>query len=123
MLGATQFLHIPGLELSCPLDALQVWNPVDLLPVFGGVQTCDPREMMAAMCDVLATETAIIYGLEPVWGSGFTWFLLGERMGAAPVLGKMWKPEGAYIWIIFSVVSGKYEKRSEKGDHLLVSDE
>ncbi|KAJ6903177.1 hypothetical protein NC651_020623 [Populus alba x Populus x berolinensis] len=33
MLGATQFLHIPGLELSCPLDALQVWNPVDLLPV------------------------------------------------------------------------------------------
>eukprot|EP00258_Populus_trichocarpa_P045802 XP_024461821.1 uncharacterized protein LOC18101520 [Populus trichocarpa] len=42
---------------------------------------------MAAICDVSATETAIIYGLESVWGSGFTWFLLGERMGAAPVLG------------------------------------
>jgi hypothetical protein len=47
---------------------------------------------MAAMCDVSATETAIIYGLESVWGSGFTWFLLGERMGAAPVLGKMFCP-------------------------------
>ncbi|KAG6764275.1 hypothetical protein POTOM_031738 [Populus tomentosa] len=53
---------------------------------------------MAAMCDVLATETAIIYGLEPVWGSGFTWFLLGERMGAASVLGKMFCP-----WLLFVV--------------------
>ncbi|XP_051148812.1 uncharacterized protein LOC127263691 [Andrographis paniculata] len=48
---------------------------------------------MVAMCDVSATETAIIYGLEPVWGAGFAWFLLGERwgvlgwMGAAFVLG------------------------------------
>ncbi|KAJ6903179.1 hypothetical protein NC651_020623 [Populus alba x Populus x berolinensis] len=57
-----------------------------------------PSRPMAAMCDVLATETAIIYGLEPVWGSGFTWFLLGERMGAAPVLGKMFCP-----WLLFVV--------------------
>ncbi|GFS34402.1 hypothetical protein Acr_00g0033840 [Actinidia rufa] len=48
----------------------------------------------AAMRDVSATETAIIYGLEPVWGAGFAWFLLGERwgmtgwIGAALVLGK-----------------------------------
>ncbi|XP_073144620.1 uncharacterized protein [Henckelia pumila] len=48
---------------------------------------------MAAMCDVSATETAIVYGLEPVWGAGFAWFLLGERwgisgwIGAALVLG------------------------------------
>lgn len=48
---------------------------------------------MDAMCDVSATETAIIYGLEPVWGAAFAWFLLGERwsslgwMGAALVLG------------------------------------
>ncbi|KAL0291990.1 UNVERIFIED_CONTAM: hypothetical protein Scaly_2610200 [Sesamum calycinum] len=48
---------------------------------------------MAAMRDVSATETAIIYGLEPVWGAGFAWFLLGERwgirgwIGAALVLG------------------------------------
>ncbi|CAA0831251.1 Unknown protein [Striga hermonthica] len=48
---------------------------------------------MTAMCDISATETAIIYGLEPVWGAGFAWVLLGERwglsgwIGAALVLG------------------------------------
>uniref|UniRef100_A0A803N2W1 EamA domain-containing protein n=1 Tax=Chenopodium quinoa TaxID=63459 RepID=A0A803N2W1_CHEQI len=48
---------------------------------------------MAAMRDVSATETAIIYGTEPVWGAGFAWFLLGERwdtigwLGAALILG------------------------------------
>lgn len=48
---------------------------------------------MAAMCDVSATETAIIYSLEPVWGGSFAWILLGERwgltawIGAALVLG------------------------------------
>lgn len=53
---------------------------------------------MAAMRDVSATETAIIYGLEPVWGAGFAWFLLGERwgatgwIGAALVLGKIFHP-------------------------------
>ncbi|KAL0424630.1 UNVERIFIED_CONTAM: hypothetical protein Sradi_0997800 [Sesamum radiatum] len=35
---------------------------------------------MAAMRDVSATETAIIYGLEPVWGAGFAWFLLGGSL-------------------------------------------
>lgn len=49
----------------------------------------------AAMKDVSATETAIIYGLEPVWGAAFAWFLLGERwgplgwIGAALVICKM----------------------------------
>ncbi|XP_076895524.1 uncharacterized protein LOC143548171 isoform X1 [Bidens hawaiensis] len=48
---------------------------------------------MTAMRDISATETALIYGLEPVWGAGFAWFLLGERwglpgwFGAALVLG------------------------------------
>ncbi|KAL5815482.1 hypothetical protein ACOSQ4_026123 [Xanthoceras sorbifolium] len=48
---------------------------------------------IAAMQDVSATETAVIYGLEPLWGAGFAWFLLGERwgtggwIGAALVLG------------------------------------
>lgn len=42
---------------------------------------------MAAMRDVSATETAIIYGLEPVWGAGFAWFLLGERWGATGWIG------------------------------------
>jgi drug/metabolite transporter (DMT)-like permease len=49
---------------------------------------------MVAMGDVSATETAIVYGLEPVWGAAFAWFLLGERwdnaawVGAALVLCK-----------------------------------
>ncbi|KAL0372718.1 UNVERIFIED_CONTAM: MLP-like protein [Sesamum calycinum] len=42
---------------------------------------------MAAMCDVSATETAIVYGLEPVWGAGFAWFLLGERWGVGGWIG------------------------------------
>lgn len=33
------------------------------------------------MRDVSATEAALIYGLEPVWGATFAWFLLGERWG------------------------------------------
>lgn len=50
---------------------------------------------MVAMGDVSATETAIVYGLEPVWGAAFAWFLLGERwdnaawIGAALVLCKL----------------------------------
>ncbi|XWS60863.1 hypothetical protein CRYUN_Cryun07bG0074100 [Craigia yunnanensis] len=48
---------------------------------------------IAAMREVSATDTAIIYGMEPLWGAGFAWFLLGERwgttgwIGAALVLG------------------------------------
>ncbi|KAK6157596.1 hypothetical protein DH2020_011844 [Rehmannia glutinosa] len=42
---------------------------------------------MAAMRDVSATETAIIYGLEPVWGAGFAWVLLGERWGVSGWIG------------------------------------
>lgn len=42
---------------------------------------------MTAMCDVSATETAIIYGLEPVWGAGFAWLLLGERWGITGWIG------------------------------------
>ncbi|XP_027167538.1 uncharacterized protein LOC113767590 isoform X1 [Coffea eugenioides] len=42
---------------------------------------------MAAMRDVSATETAVIYGLEPIWGAGFAWFLLGERWGTAGWIG------------------------------------
>ncbi|KAL3640727.1 hypothetical protein CASFOL_015695 [Castilleja foliolosa] len=42
---------------------------------------------IAAMRDVSATETAMIYGLEPLWGAGFAWFLLGERWGLAGWIG------------------------------------
>jgi drug/metabolite transporter (DMT)-like permease len=39
------------------------------------------------MCDVSATETAIIYGLEPVWGAAFAWTMLGERWGMTGFVG------------------------------------
>lgn len=42
---------------------------------------------IAALRDVSATETAVIYGLEPLWGAGFAWFLLGERWGLAGWIG------------------------------------
>lgn len=40
-----------------------------------------------AMRDVSATEAAIIYGLEPLWGAAFAWFLLGERWGITEWIG------------------------------------
>ncbi|CAN6207990.1 unnamed protein product [Urochloa humidicola] len=42
---------------------------------------------VSAMRDVSATETAIIYGLEPVWGAGFAWTMLGERWGMTGFVG------------------------------------
>ena len=55
---------------------------------------------MAAMRDVSATETAIIYGLEPVWGAGFAWFLLGERWGAAGWIGASLVLGNFYVLLI-----------------------
>uniref|UniRef100_R7W262 Putative transporter n=1 Tax=Aegilops tauschii TaxID=37682 RepID=R7W262_AEGTA len=43
--------------------------------------------LMVAMAHVSATETAIVYGLEPVWGATFAWFLLGERWDNAAWIG------------------------------------
>jgi drug/metabolite transporter (DMT)-like permease len=39
------------------------------------------------MRDVSATETAIIYGLEPVWGAAFAWVIHGERWGITGLVG------------------------------------
>lgn len=80
---------------------------------------------MDAMRDVSATETAIIYGLEPLWGASFAWFLLGERwdingwIGAALVLG------GSLTVQLFGSScpdSSEDAKRSDKSDQLLVPD-
>ncbi|KAF5793971.1 putative EamA domain-containing protein [Helianthus annuus] len=63
---------------------------------------------MTSMRDVSATETAIVYGLEPVWGAGFAWFFLGERwgvsgwFGAALVLGH--QEVYLYLFLIIMVV-------------------
>jgi drug/metabolite transporter (DMT)-like permease len=42
---------------------------------------------MYAMSDISATESAIVYGLEPVWGAAFAWFLLGERWSSTAWFG------------------------------------
>ncbi|GMY18288.1 putative transporter [Fagus crenata] len=80
---------------------------------------------MAAMRDVSATETAIIYGLEPVWGAGFAWFLLGERWGAAGWIGAALVLGGSLTVQIFGsspIKPSEDEEKSESGDALFVSD-
>ncbi|XP_062212173.1 uncharacterized protein LOC133913128 isoform X2 [Phragmites australis] len=61
------------------------WIPALYTGVFSTV-SCMWAEMVA-MGDVSATETAIVYGLEPVWGAAFAWFLLGERWDNAAWIG------------------------------------
>ncbi|KAL2347652.1 hypothetical protein Fmac_001652 [Flemingia macrophylla] len=79
---------------------------------------------MAAMCDVSATETAIIYGLEPVWGAGFAWFLLGERWGPTGWVGAALVLGGSLTVQIFGTSGNLNEKQkqSNKGGNLMNSD-
>ncbi|KAL5553430.1 hypothetical protein UlMin_040831 [Ulmus minor] len=72
---------------------------------------------MDAMRDVSATETAIIYALEPVWGAGLAWFLLGERWGTAGWVGAALILVGSItVQVIVStpVKSTEDEKKSKK---------
>ncbi|KAF3969165.1 hypothetical protein CMV_007012 [Castanea mollissima] len=80
---------------------------------------------MAAMRDVSATETAIIYGLEPVWGAGFSWFLLGERWGAAGWIGAALVLGGSLTVQIFGsspIKASEDDEKSETGDRMFVTD-
>ncbi|XP_014754310.1 uncharacterized protein LOC100834566 isoform X2 [Brachypodium distachyon] len=61
------------------------WIPALYTGVFSTV-LCMWAEMVA-MTHVSATETAIVYGLEPVWGAALAWFLLGERWDTAAWIG------------------------------------
>lgn len=70
---------------------------------------------MVAMGDVSATETAIVYGLEPVWGAAFAWFLLGERWDNAAWIGAALVLCGSLTVQLFGSApekSMKVEKRS-----------
>ncbi|KAK1262899.1 hypothetical protein QJS04_geneDACA011911 [Acorus gramineus] len=68
---------------------------------------------MTAMRDVLATEAAIIYGLEPLWGAAFAWFLLGERWGTIGWIGATLVLGGSLTVQILGSSTGEVEK-SEK---------
>ncbi|CAI9296881.1 unnamed protein product [Lactuca saligna] len=71
---------------------------------------------MAAMRDISATETAVIYGLEPVWGAGFAWFLLGERWGVYGWFGAALVLCGSLVVQVVGASSGKGEGLSKNED-------
>ncbi|XP_059454145.1 uncharacterized protein LOC132184508 isoform X2 [Corylus avellana] len=81
---------------------------------------------IAAMRDVSATETAIIYGLEPLWGAGFAWFLLGERWGTIGWIGAALVLGGSLMAQVLGCLPPnkciKDEEGKQKGDLLLVRD-
>ncbi|GFP90822.1 uncharacterized transporter af_0788 [Phtheirospermum japonicum] len=81
---------------------------------------------MSAMCDVSATETAIIYGLEPVWGAGFAWVLLGERWGLTGWIGAALVLGGSLTVQIMGAKSDSLSRELKKGkaeiNELLISD-
>ncbi|XP_052180416.1 uncharacterized protein LOC127793751 [Diospyros lotus] len=79
---------------------------------------------LAAMHDVTATETAIIYGMEPLWGACFAWFLLGERWGIAGWIGAALILGGSItVQILGSSPdkSGEIAQSPSKSDILMVS--
>ncbi|KAI3923854.1 hypothetical protein MKW92_007826 [Papaver armeniacum] len=83
---------------------------------------------LSAMRDVSATETAIIYGLEPLWGAGFAWFLLGERWGITGWIGAALVLGGSLTVQIFGSESPSKARENEDDigsdniDKLLLSD-
>ncbi|CAI0394181.1 unnamed protein product [Linum tenue] len=78
----------------------------DFLPLLG--------YEMAAMRSVSATETAVIYGLEPLWGAGFAWFLLGERWGTAGWIGAALVLGGSLVVQILGNVSESIKSESKE---------
>ncbi|GAA0145445.1 hypothetical protein LIER_05637 [Lithospermum erythrorhizon] len=71
-----------------------------------------------AMRNVSATETAVIYGMEPLWGAGFAWFLLGERWGAAGWIGAALMLGGSLMVQIFGALnSGSKEDTANQNNN------
>ncbi|XP_062118013.1 uncharacterized protein LOC133831656 isoform X2 [Humulus lupulus] len=100
------------------------WIPAIYTGVFS-TGICSIIEF-SAMRDVSATETAIIYGLEPVWGAGFAWFLLGERWGTLGWLGATLVLGGSLIVQMFGSSPEKCieaKESNQKSDLLLVPHE
>lgn len=95
--------HIPQPCAQCfSKISLSSWK---VLRCFHG---CDVQ--LLAMRSVSATEAAVIFTLEPLWGAAFAWFLLGERwglrgwIGAAFILGK-WEHFCFQMWQICALGS------------------
>ncbi|CAN6447426.1 unnamed protein product [Victoria cruziana] len=73
---------------------------------------------MTAMQDVSATEAAIIYGLEPLWGAAFAWFVLQERWGVTGWFGAMLILGGSLTVQLFGTSPEKPMKNEEIRNHL-----
>ncbi|KAJ4791378.1 Integral membrane protein [Rhynchospora pubera] len=71
---------------------------------------------MYAMSDISATETAIVYGLEPVWGAAFAWFLLGERWNSTAWFGAVLILCGSLTVQLLG--TGPEETKTLKGNHI-----
>ncbi|GMI75430.1 hypothetical protein HRI_001212300 [Hibiscus trionum] len=77
---------------------------------------------ITAMREVSATETAIIYGMEPLWGAGFAWFLLGERWGTTGWIGAALVLGGSLMVQMLGTSAAKGSGDAEKGNLLVVSE-
>ncbi|AQK83533.1 hypothetical protein ZEAMMB73_Zm00001d037308 [Zea mays] len=95
---------------------LKVWSPSELFGMamlfpwpailYTGILStsfCLWAEV-AAMRVVSATETAIIYGLEPVWGAAFAWVMLGERWGLTGFVGAIFIMAGSLMVQIYGSI-------------------
>lgn len=74
---------------------------------------------MVAMGDVSATETAVVYGLEPVWGAAFAWFLLGERWDDAAWTGAALVLCGSLTVQLFGSAPEKSKKVKKRSSNAL----
>ncbi|MFS7959459.1 putative EamA domain-containing protein [Helianthus anomalus] len=77
---------------------------------------------MTSMRDVSATETAIVYGLEPVWGAGFAWFFLGERWGVSGWFGAALVLGGSLMVQIIGASSPSSSSVKCNTEEIIVSD-
>ncbi|XP_057815217.1 uncharacterized protein LOC131028868 isoform X1 [Cryptomeria japonica] len=95
------FMHLEDVNW---MDSLQNLVTLPWLPIiytgFFSTGFCLWAEL-AAMRDVSATDTAIIYGLEPLWGAAFAWILLGERWGPTGWLGAVLILGGSFTVQLF----------------------
>ncbi|CAI9753608.1 unnamed protein product [Fraxinus pennsylvanica] len=104
--GIVAFPWIPALYTGVFSTGLCLWGEI------------------SALRDVSATETAVVYGLEPLWGASFAWFLLGERRGAAGWMGAALILGGSLTVQIFGASAGKSREatKRENSNPLTVSD-
>uniref|UniRef100_A0ACD5ZLZ5 Uncharacterized protein n=1 Tax=Avena sativa TaxID=4498 RepID=A0ACD5ZLZ5_AVESA len=89
-----------NLKIQTPIELFTVMASFPWLAILytGMVSTtfCLWAEVVA-MRDVSATETAIIYGLEPVWGAAFAWVIHGERWGITGLVGAIFIIAGSLM--------------------------